>query len=286
MVPPTPQSEGPILPSRRSVLLTLALSVLVLTGRVEAQDRPWLLLAEAIPAVGVDLPHLDAAPYEEREALAEQVRVELVPRIAAAIGVPGGAEARAVTPGGWMLTTNPSIPVTVLGGRAAERMAAALGLVLRQSAVLTVDLADGQGGTGFGLVALPDGPGDPALAHQFFLHAAGVDRGLAGGYTALPVGMVFLNLRDGRGRPYGGIDDAAFADALRRAVTTFPGPALRYERSGTARALLIGNDWKTSPDGAAYRDRIADPAAVRRLGPIQQRHTALVLEAAGKFGWR
>lgn len=270
--------------SRR--LLLLFLLVLVQPPGVAAQDRPWLVLVEAIPAVGIALPRIDASPYEEREALAEHVRETVVPQVAGVLGLSTSIEPRDVTPGGWLLSTQPTIPVTVQGAPAAARMAAALGYVLRQSAVLTVDLADGQGGTGFGLVALPDGAPDPALTQQFFLHAAGIDRGLSGGYTALPVGMLFLNLRDPRGRPYGGLEDASFIEALRRAAASFADPPLRFERAGNARAVLVANDWKAAPDGARYRAMVGDDAVFRRLEPIQLRHGAIVLETADRFGWR
>ncbi len=111
--------------SRRSVLLSLVLSAFAIVAPAQSpaqsQDRPWLILAEAIPAVGIALPRLDGAPYEEREALANRVRLELVARTAAAIGV-RGEEAREVAPGGWMLTTAPSIPGVHTTGPFSSRL--------------------------------------------------------------------------------------------------------------------------------------------------------------------
>ncbi|MCC7276638.1 MAG: hypothetical protein IT561_28505 [Alphaproteobacteria bacterium] len=266
-------------------LLLLALLVLC-GGSAEAAPRSWLVFFEAIPATGIDLPRLTDAPYDERLVVAERVRDELLAEVVTALALGKDIGETAVAPGGWMLATEPSLQASVPGGEApALKLAAALGYVLRQSAVLAADLGDDRGAVGYAIVALPAVPADPALAQRFFLHAAGIDRGLAGGYSTVGAGLLYFNLRDRAGRPYGGLDDAAFADALRQAATTFQEPPLRFATAGRARVVLVANDWASAPNGAAYRLQIGS-GAVPALDRLQERHRAIVGEVAARFGWR
>ncbi|MGE0717362.1 MAG: hypothetical protein AB7P02_18090 [Alphaproteobacteria bacterium] len=264
------------------LLVALALAI---GAPAAAQQRPWTVFFEAIPATGIDLPRLAEAPYEDREVLADRVVAEIVPPVVTALGLDKQVGQIATRPGGWMLATEPSLQATVQGGEApATRLAAGLGYVLRQSAVLAVDIGDEKGDTVYAMVALPSGRPDPATTQLFFLHAAGIERGLAGGYSTIAQGLLYLNLRDRAGRPYGGLDDTMFVDSLRQAADTFT-PKLRVARSGRARVMLVANDWAASPGGSRYRVHLPS-SVMTALDDAQKRHVAIVNEVAARFGWR
>ena len=194
-----------------------------------------------------------------------------------------------MTPGGYLLRTNSSLQSRIaVDWRQADRVAAALGYVLRQSSVLVSDLADTKGGTGLAVVRFPRGSLTAAMAHSFFEHAARVHKGLGGGYTAFGDEMIFLNVRDEAGKPYSELDDRAFHRGLHTAAGSFKDGRAKVVRMGQAKAKFVGNSWRQKPNGEDYVALLggaADPA-VLRLKAVQDRHTAMLMEAAERWGWK
>lgn len=266
----------------------LALSALLLLAAAAGEGRAasWTIFFEALPASGLSLPRLPDAPYGERLDLTRRTAAEIVPAAVAAVGMSGAVSGVTTAPGGWRLATAPSMRAEARGGAAAaRRLAAALGYVLRQTAVLAADLDDAGGTTAYGIVALPSGPADPALTQRFYLHAAATDRGLSDGYSTLAQGLLFLNVRDAAGRPFGGLDDGPFLAALRQAAASSRGPPAAFARSGRATVILVANDWQARPAGEDYRAML-DTAAIAPLDRLAARHHALLMELADRFGWR
>jgi hypothetical protein len=227
---------------------------------------------EALPA---DSGALAAAPFAVRNALTARIAGELVPAVLRVLGHDPAAVTTELTVGGWQLHTNPLLHTALpLADAEADRLAAALGFVLRQDSVLVADLTQGDGRTGSVVVTLPRLT--PERAQRFFAHAAGVHAGLGGGYTAFGDAMLFLNVAGDDGAPYSGLPDGAFAEALDRAARTFP--TARLTSTGLADARFVGNDWKAAPDGEEYARRL-DPGTVAALRVLRDRHAALVRAA-------
>lgn len=103
-------------------------------------------------------------------------------------------------------------------------------------------------------------------AHRVFLRAAQIYQGLGGGFTAFGCEMLFINLRDEKGQPYSGLDDAAFAAALGRASSGFAPPA-RIAGTFRTRSVLIGEGWPGSKGGALYIERLAG-LPVEAIAPL------------------
>lgn len=268
-----------------------AVGVIALLAAVPAtaQDTKRLLLSyEAIPSVQVDL-DLETATYDEREAFTQTVHDALLPAIFAAVGVDGweGADlVTDVTPGGYLLNTNASLQteLTVTDDR-ADRLSAALGYVFRQWSVLVTDFADADGGTGYAIVAFPEGSLTGEAAHAFFTHAAAVDEGLGGGYTAFGDEMIFLNVTDGEGNPYSGLADAEFIDGLTTAAASFTPLNATVTETGEAAARFIGNDWSEAIAGDDYAAVIDDPDLIAALDALVSDHTDLVMQAVAEYDW-
>jgi hypothetical protein len=264
---------------RRRLGLPLAL-LLLLWGQWAAAET--LLFYEALPAAQVALPKARTAPYAEKQRLAEAVALELVPGIVDALAFDPMRAKTAIAPGGYGGRTNPSLQ-TALPATAAEArtLAAALGYVLRQESVLVADLADASGDSFQVAVGFGRAP-DADLAQRFFAHAIQIDKGLAGGYSVVDAGMVFVNLRGADGRPLGGLDDAAFLSALRRAAEGFPGA--RIAASGKCRAYLLENDWARAGNGEEFAAALGEKAGALML--LRLKHTVIVETLAARYGWR
>lgn len=257
-------------PALAAILLVLAL--------LPCPSWAWTLFFESVPVAGYTLPGLVSAPYAERLALTRASADGVVPQVTASLGLAGKTSAIAVGPCGWKLGTQPAMRLEVASDRsAALSLAAALGYVFRQSAVLAADFDDTAADTVYGIVALPPGPVDPAMTHRFYLHAAATDRHLDGGYSLVPEGLLFLALGKG--------DPDQFLASLRRAATTFEEADLRFARSGKAKVVLVANNWETDTDGSAYRHRFA-PSLVALLDQAAQRNQALIDRLAERFRWR
>lgn len=259
----------------------------VWTGPAGAEaPRAQLLSYEAIPSVQVTL-DLSAATYAQRAALTAAAFADIAPAVIAAAGFDPAAVETGMTPGGYLLKTNASLQArAMLSDPQATRLAAALGYVFRQWSVLVSELDEPGGGTAYVTVSFPDGALTPEAAQAFFEHAASVNEGLGGGYTAFGDDMIFLNVRDDAGAPYSGLDDLVFAAALGQAAGSFAGASLSVSAAGEAEARFVGNDWAAAPGGEQYAELLGDPALVEALGPLRQAHTALAEAFGARFGWR
>jgi len=268
------------------LLRALLLLVTVLAfGPAMAADRPLLFSYEATSGQ-LGLSKLANAQYADRAAFTAKVRDELLPDIFRAVGVDPSKVRTELTPGGYLLRTNASLQSRIaIGDREADRVAAALGYVFRQSSVLVSDLADAGGGTGLVVVRFAKGTLTAATAHRFFEHAADAHKGLGGGYTAFGDEMIFLNVRDGAGKPYSELSDRDFAGGLKPAAASFKGGQPRVVRVGQAKARFVGNSWRQKPNGEDYA-AILGTTLVAQLKPLQDRHTAMIMEAAERWGWR
>ncbi|MCC6469546.1 MAG: hypothetical protein IT563_14585 [Alphaproteobacteria bacterium] len=247
-----------------------------------AADPVLLLSYEAQPSAQLVLPKAKAAAYDKKLPLARIVAGKLAPEIVAAVGLDPARARTRVEPGGYALETNPSLQTRIaLKPADGERLAAALGYVLRQESVLVSDLRDADGGAYQVTIQFPRGKLTPALADEFFRRAAEIDRGLGGGFAALEGSMIFLNLRGPDGRPYSGLADGPFRDRLAATSHLFPGSAVAH--SGKASARLVENDWKSAPNGEDYA-KIVD-RAVEALDRLRARHTVMVRSQAKLQGW-
>jgi hypothetical protein len=270
--------------------LRLCLCGLLLAWTVtaaEAAEAVRRLFFEAIPATQIDLPHLDRAGYADRERVAQAVVRELLPELFRAVEVDPAVIRMELAPGGYLGHTNPSIQAALAASEdVATRLAAALGLMLRQESVL-VAVLETPGDTFYALLHIEGPRLTPETAQSFFVRAAAADPGLGGGYSTLDGALLFLNMRDSAQRPYSGLGDDLFGGALGRVAAAFVGA--RIERAGSAAARFIGNDWAAAPAGEQYRAMLASagkPDRAATLDALQRRHTDLVLSAADRGGWR
>jgi hypothetical protein len=265
------------------LLRLLAFVLVVALAQAAAAADPTLLFSyEAIPSAQIDLPKARGAPYARKEFLAHIVAGKLVPDIVAAVGLDPAKARTRVTPGGYALETNPSLQTQISAKPDdGNRLAAALGYVLRQESVLVSDLRAADGDSYQVTIQFPRGKLTPALAHEFFRRAAEIDRGLGGGYAALGNTMIFVNLRGVDGKPFSGLADNLFLDRLTATSHLFPGSTVA--RSGRARARLVENDWKTAPNGEDYA-KLLD-RAIEALDRLRARHTVMVRSQAKLNGW-
>jgi len=275
----------------RSMLGKAALGAAFVVMAASAAEavEPVLISYEAAPSHGYALPKLDQAGYAGRSAFALQALSDIVPKIAAATGVDPSKMVSEVTPGGYLLKTNASLQTMVdLDDEAADRFAAALGYVFRQESVLVSRLDDPAGTTDFVTVSFPRDKLDSTVAQAFFEKAASIEEGLGGGYTAFGDNQIFLNVTDGDGTPYSGLDHEAFLAGLLRAAAEFQPIAPKVTNNGKAVARFVGNDWKAEPAGSSYATRLGGPGSdtVRKLDALEADYAALVESAATRYGWK
>lgn len=249
--------------------------VLLLPQGLQAQERRFLLAYEAGLSSDV-APPPPGQSYADRETTARIVAQRITPAVFAALGLDARRSFTRVSPGGYLGQTNPSILTTLPTTAAhAERLAAAVGLVLRQDSVLVVDF-DGEGAfhvnVEFGYRSLT-----PQVAQAFFQRAMLVDTGLGGGFFSIDDRMVFLNLRGADGKPYSRLSDWPFLERLKIAVERFPGA--RIGDRGQVGAKLVANNWKTAVNGEDYGRTIDD--TLPALVALWERHDA-ILRAAEK----
>jgi hypothetical protein len=257
-----------------------ALTLALFFAGIGAALAQTLLIYQANPAPGTNLPSLDALPYDAVQDLTQSVAGQGT-QIARAVGFSGetGIE---VVPGGYRLRSDPSIVMRVKAEpRQATLLAAALGYVYRQDSVLVLDLAALDADQFYVRIGFADANLNGALADAFFRHAAQVDPALGAGYTAFDNELVFINLRDDAGRPYGGLDDEAFKAALAKAAANFSGARASIVKTGLVEARLVGNDWQALPDGGTYRT-LLPLDALPALDAIEARIGGAVRQAAGK----
>ncbi len=266
---------------RRMLRLGLLFALLLAFGPAAAQ-APLLFSYEALPSAQIILPKAKTAPYADRERLARAVADELVRAIIDAVKLDPARAKTDVAPGGYMLETDPSLQTTMqLSHADARRLAAALGYVLRQGSVLVSDCADPAGTAAFAAVGF-DKKLSSDLAQGFFLHAAKTEKGLGGGYSVTGGRMLFINLAGADGKPFSGLNDAAFVAGLRRTAQSFPGASVAA--SGKCRAYLVGNDWAKATNGEDYAAELGPGGGGLML--LRLKHTAMVESFASRYGWR
>ncbi len=259
----------------------LPLTLLLAFGPAAAQTS-LLFSYEAMPSAQIVLPKAKTAPYADRERLARAAADELVPAIIDALKLDPTRARTEVAPGGFLLETDPSLQTTLPVGHAdARRLAAALGYVLRQGSVLVSDCNDAGSTMAYAAIRF-DRPLDADLAHKFFLHAAGIEKGLGGGYSVTGGRMLFINLAGADGKKFSGLDDNTFVAGLRRASQSFPGAVLAA--SGTCRAYLVENDWSKATNGEEYATELGPGGGGLML--LRLKHTAMVESFASRYGWR
>lgn len=255
---------------------------------VAAAGQKVLLSYEATPSAGFHLPRLAQASYDDRVAFSADVLKEIVPKIISANGIDPATLETEVTPGGYLLKTNASLQTEgELDDVAADRLAGSLGYIFRQYSVLVSRLDDTQGKTGFVVVRFPKDSLNAAVAQKFFETADATKKGLGGGYTAFGDEQIFLNVTNSEGKPYSGLDDAAFLDGLKRTAASFDAPKPEVSASGKAVARFVGNDWEKSKQGEDYISLLggADSGLVKKLEEISADYAVLVAKTAESKGW-
>lgn len=262
---------------------------LAFAGVAAAQpaDAPTLLFsyeALAFDALGLDG---SKAGYDDRAAFTRQVLQDEVPAILAATGIDPAAVETEVTPGGYLLNTNASLQSSFEADEAtADRFAAAVGYVFRQWSVLVTDFTpEGEGNTGYAVVTFADHAPSGPEAQAFFEHAASVNEGLGGGYTAFGQDLFFLNVTDDEGAPYSGIDDETFVADLTRAAESYTATPVSVTRFGRVDARFVGNDWEASPEGEDYAATLG-PDLTATLAALRAAHDQALLAAAEEHGWK
>jgi hypothetical protein len=194
------------------------------------------------------------ASYAQRAAVTEQVMEAELPKILDLLKIPADQVQTELTPGGYEMQTNASLQSAFeTDPETASRFAAALGYAFRQWSVLITDFTpDGPGNTAFAVVTFKDHAPSGDEAQAFFEHAASVNKGLGGGYTAFGHDLFFLNIADSTGKAYSGLDDATFVAELTKAAESFTATPVSVTRSGRADARFVENDWDKAKTGQDY----------------------------------
>ncbi len=214
--------------SSRRVFLFATFCALLLASPLHAAE--WLLSFEVVPAD-------DSQPYSTRAAQTAEVIVELGPVVLEAVGIDPSLFDVEVAPGGYRGRINPSVMLPLDGERdAAERVAAAFGSVFGQESVLV--WREGSGDSLVGMVDMPSLTSN--LADHFFRLATAMNPALGGGFSSRGNRMYFINLRGRDGKPFSGLDDAAFAQALRTVAERLGG--FVTVSSGPVDARLVERD--------------------------------------------
>lgn len=245
-------------------LRTLLFTLLLALAAPLASAQTYVAY-QAIPGTDTGWPDIARLDYAARERLSEAAQRDILPGVVKALGLQ--ALETQIVPGGYMLKTDPSFVTSFPPGEdeAALRFAAALGYVLRQDSMLVFAVDEPRGDSLTMRVAFEQCV-TPELAQRFFLRAAAIDKGLGGGFTAFGCEMLFINLRDDKGQPYSGLDDAAFTAALGRASSGFSPPA-RIAGTFRTRTVLIGEGWPGNKGGALYIERLGS-LPVETIAPL------------------
>jgi hypothetical protein len=234
----------------------LVVAALLWAGIASAQNFIYVAY-QAIPGTRTGWPDITRLDYHARQRLSEEVEQRILPDLVRALSLQELSLDTQIVPGGYRLKTDPTLITRFPPAEeeAALRFAAALGYVLRQDSMLVfaVDQAAGQSHTV--RVRFAGECLTPQNAQRFFEQATRTSKGLGGGYTASGCEMLFINLRDERGKPYSGLEDGAFAAALDRATQGFTPPAT-IAGSFRARTALIGDGWPGNRSGALYIDKL------------------------------
>jgi hypothetical protein len=227
------------------------------------------------------------ASYADRAAVTEQVKETELPKILSLLKIPADQVQTEVTPGGYQLQTNASLQSAFeTDPKTADLFAAALGYTFRQWSVLITDFTpEGQGNTGYAVVTFKDHAPSGEEAQAFFEHAASVNKGLGGGYTAFGHDLYFLNIADSTGKAYSGLDDATFVADLTKAAETFTATPVAVTRSGRVDARFVENDWDKSKTGQDYA-KILGRDLTRKLTQLRREHEKALRAAGTQYHWK
>jgi len=227
------------------------------------------------------------ASYADRAAVTEQVKDTELPKILSLLKIPADQVQTEVTPGGYQLQTNASLQSAFeTDPKTADLFAAAVGYTFRQWSVLITDFTpEGQGNTGYAVVSFKDHAPSGEEAQAFFEHAAAVNKGLGGGYTAFGRDLYFLNIADSTGKAYSGLDDATFVAELTKAAQTFTGTPVAVTRSGRVDARFVENDWDKSKTGQDYA-KILGRDLTRKLTQLRREHEKALRAAGAQYHWK
>src|SRR5690242_2646066 len=124
-------------------LAALALALVVFAGGASAEAlRSWRLSFEVLSSQHALPAGSRKATYAEKDDLTRAVLAEIVPHVWTVLGATAMRARSRVQPGGYGEDVNPAIHSVIQTHEAeARRLAAALGYVFRQSAVILHDLA-------------------------------------------------------------------------------------------------------------------------------------------------
>jgi hypothetical protein len=257
-------------PWRRAALLA-ALLVLAGTAAAEA-PRDWRLAFEVLSSQHAQPPEGRRASYDEKDALTRAVLAEIVPHVWTTLGAVAARARSRVQAGGYGTEVNPAIHSNLRTSEAeARRLAAALGYVFRQYAVLVYDLAAERSDLHQVSARFPQGGLTPALAERFFGLARKQLKSDKLGFSATRSRMIFINLNTG-------IADDAFAAGLARAAAEWPEASIKIEPPKPVRAYLVENDWDKAKAGEDYVHQFG-PGSERlaaALQALQRRHDGRV----------
>jgi len=257
--------------SRRCWLAALAaafaaaIAGAIASGSLAAAEAPrnWRISFEVLSSLHAQPPEGRKATYEAKERLTSLALAEIVPHVWTNLGAVATRARSRVRAGGYHEQVNPAIHSNVTTSEAeAHRLAAALGYVFRQYAVLLYALDPGNGDLRYVAVRFPRGTVTPALAERFFARARAQLKSDKLGFSATASRLVFINLGTG-------IPDEAFAEGLGRAAADLPRAGIKVEPPKPARAVLIENDWEKAKEGEEY---------ARLLGPNGERIAAALAE--------
>jgi len=252
-----------------------------------APTGPTLLFSyEALTFKSLGLDE-NKAQYPERAAFTEQVRDTELPKILELLKLPADQVQTEVTPGGYELHTNASLQSAFeTDPDTATRLAAALGYTFRQWSVLVTDFTpEGQGNTAFAVVTFKDHAPTGPEAQAFYEHAASVNKGLGGGYTAFGHDLFFLNIADSTGKVYSGLDDATFVAELTKAAGSFTQTPVSVTRSGRVDARFVENDWAKAKTGQDYA-KILGRDLTRKLTQLRREHDKALRAFGAEHGWK
>lgn len=227
------------------------------------------------------------ASYADRAAFTAQVRDTEMPKILELLKIPADQVETELTPGGYQLETNASLQSAFeTDARTADLFGAAIGYTFRQWSVLVTDFTPaGQGNTAYAVVTFKDHAPSGEEAQAFFEHAASVNKGLGGGYTAFGRDLFFLNIGDSEGKAYSGLDDATFVAELTKAAQSFKGTPVSVSRSGRVDARFVENDWAKAKTGQDYA-KILGRDLTRKLTQLRRQHERDLRKFGTEHGWK
>lgn len=254
-------------------LAALVAALLVFAGGASAEAlRNWRLSFEVLSSQHAQPPGGRKPSYAEKDALTRAALAEIVPHVWTTLGATAARARSRVQAGGYGDAVNPAIHSVIQTHEAeARRLAAALGYVFRQYAVIMYDLAAEHSDLRHVVVRFPRGSLTPALATRFFGLARQHLKSDKLGFSGTRSRMIFININTG-------IPDAAFAEGLAKAAAAWPEPVLKVDPPKPVRAFLIENDWDKAKSGEDYARLLGahDERRAATLAQLQSRHDGRV----------